>query len=69
MKFRLERKVSRLGWTRWVQPIERGYLMRCCDCGLVHEMNFRVKDGRAQFKARRKQALRARAEGTSERAE
>lgn len=26
----------------WVQPIKRGYKMRCCDCGLVHTMNFRV---------------------------
>lgn len=41
------------GWTEWVQPIRRGYKMRCCDCRLVHEMQFRVKDGRAQFRARR----------------
>lgn len=33
----------------WVQPIERGYKMACCDCGLVHTMNFRVVRGRAQF--------------------
>ena len=25
------------GWSDWVHPLP-GYLMRCCDCGLVHEM-------------------------------
>jgi hypothetical protein len=42
------------GFTVWIQPIERGYLMACCDCGLVHEMDFRVDRGRAQFRARRR---------------
>lgn len=35
----------------WVQPIRRGYRMRCCDCGLVHRMDFRVFRGRVQFRA------------------
>lgn len=26
----------------WVQPRRRGYYMKCCDCGLVHRMNFAV---------------------------
>lgn len=26
----------------WQQPIRRGYLMACCDCGLVHRLNFRL---------------------------
>lgn len=26
----------------WVQPVRRGYRMMCCDCGLVHRLNFRV---------------------------
>jgi hypothetical protein len=26
----------------WVQPIPRGYQMACCDCGLVHRLDFRV---------------------------
>jgi hypothetical protein len=34
----------------WVQPIEEGYKMACCDCGLVHTLDFRVEDGRAQFR-------------------
>lgn len=41
------------GWSRWVQPVKRGYLLSCCDCGLVHRMDFRIFRGRVQFKAQR----------------
>jgi hypothetical protein len=41
------------GWTEWVQPEPSGYRMRCCDCNLVHEMQFRICDGEVQFRARR----------------
>lgn len=34
----------------WVQPIEHGYKMACCSCGLVHRVDFQVVDGRAQFR-------------------
>jgi len=30
----------------WVQPVKRGYKMACCDCGLVHRINFRVIDSK-----------------------
>ena len=30
------------GWTEWQFPIHKGYLMQCCDCNLVHEVNFKV---------------------------
>jgi len=36
---------------QWVQPVRRGYLMSCCDCALVHRMDFRVVEGRVQLKA------------------
>lgn len=26
----------------WVQPTKHGYKWKCCDCGLVHIMDFRV---------------------------
>lgn len=26
----------------WIQPIRRGFLMECCDCGLIHKLNFRL---------------------------
>lgn len=30
------------GFSNWVCPKPVGYLMQCCDCGLVHEAEFRV---------------------------
>jgi hypothetical protein len=30
------------GWCEWVEPIMDGYRMTCCDCGLVHDMQFKV---------------------------
>lgn len=33
---------QRGGWSAWVEPIMKGYRMQCCDCGLVHEMQFKV---------------------------
>lgn len=38
----------------WIQPIRRAYRMECCDCGLVHLIDFRVRKGRAQLRAFRK---------------
>ncbi len=29
------------GWCDWIAPIP-GYRFMCCDCGLVHEMEFRI---------------------------
>jgi hypothetical protein len=30
------------GWSEWVDPKQDSYLMACCDCNLVHELQFRV---------------------------
>ena len=35
----------------WIQPVKKGYKLRCCDCGLVHKMDFRIKKRRVQFRA------------------
>jgi nitrate/TMAO reductase-like tetraheme cytochrome c subunit len=35
-------KPNAQGWTRWQQPNHEGYLLKCCDCGLVHELQFAV---------------------------
>lgn len=37
----------------WLRPKRRGYKMQCCDCGLVHRLDFRVRGGRAEFRAYR----------------
>lgn len=29
-------------WSEWVSPVQQGYLMQCCDCGLIHEIDFQV---------------------------
>lgn len=31
------------GWSDWIHP-QPGYLMECCDCGLVHRMRFSIED-------------------------
>lgn len=41
------------GWSDWIHPLP-GYRMACCDCGLVHDMQFRMDDlGQVNFRARR----------------
>lgn len=46
------------GWTEWIHPCVSTYRMVCCDCGLVHDMNFSL-DGKNQlvFRARRNTKL------------
>ncbi len=37
----------------WVQPIRTGYKLACCDCGLVHTVDFRIvgdKRKKVQFR-------------------
>lgn len=41
-KLRKEKDVGPRGFSRWINPAMSGYLMGCCDCGLVHEMQFRA---------------------------
>lgn len=35
----------------WVQPRKKGYKMMCCDCGLVHVLNFRIVGNKIKFQA------------------
>lgn len=41
MRFEVPRP-KKSGWTKWIQPTMQSYFMACCDCGLVHTMDFRV---------------------------
>ena len=47
---------------KWFAPINKGYRMACCDCGLVHIFDFRIKDGDIELRAfrdnRRSAAIR-----------
>lgn len=49
-KYPVERQGDN-GWSRWIAPIHKSYKMACCDCGLVHELQFRVvKEGSSDGK-------------------
>ena len=37
----------------WIRPVMKGYKMACCDCGLVHEFDFRIYHGKIQLRGRR----------------
>lgn len=39
----------------WTQPIENGYRMVCCDCGLAHLVDFRIEKGKVQLRAFREE--------------
>jgi hypothetical protein len=41
------------GWTDWHQPNHTDYKLACCDCGLIHKMQFRVVKGQVEFRASR----------------
>lgn len=44
-------------WSEWVYPNRKRYKFACCDCGLVHDMQFdlikRGEGNRIIFRARR----------------
>lgn len=45
--------VEKDGWSDWIEP-KPGYRMQCCDCGLVHRMEFDVgENGKPIFRAGR----------------
>jgi hypothetical protein len=35
----------------WVRPTRKGYRIVCCDCGLVHRLNFRLRSRHIEFQA------------------
>ena len=44
------------GWSDWIRPLPN-YRLACCDCGLVHKMDFQIvgrgKSAKVVFRARR----------------
>lgn len=54
-KMRIERMTEgKNGWTYWINPICKPvYRMVCCDCGLSHDMQFKIKQGKIIFRAKR----------------
>lgn len=44
---------AKTGWTDFIRPVKRGYLVRCCQCSLVHELQFKATADGVIFRARR----------------
>lgn len=52
-RFSRPRPKGKRGFCGWQQPKMSKYMLMCCDCGLVHEFQFRIVGKRVQFRARR----------------
>jgi hypothetical protein len=39
----VSRRYTRVRDGQWVHPKRRGYKLMCCDCGLVHRVNFKIE--------------------------
>ena len=52
MKYRVEIETED-GWTDWIKPVGMAHKIACCDCGLIHVIEFRVVKGKVQFRASR----------------
>jgi hypothetical protein len=37
----------------WIRPKRRKFREMCCDCGLTHDLDFRIVDGEIEFRATR----------------
>jgi hypothetical protein len=49
-----ERVVYRvISYGEWTRPRMRNFREQCCDCGLIHRLDFRIADGRIEFRTRR----------------
>jgi hypothetical protein len=49
-----ERIVYRIiGYGEWTRPRMRNFREQCCDCGLIHRLDFRLVGGRIEFRTRR----------------
>ena len=50
-----------VGYGEWIRPRMRNFREQCCDCGLIHRLDFRIVDdgkGEPQGRARRSSRLR-----------
>lgn len=46
-------ETNQMSHNEWCQPVRKGYSLACCDCDLVHLLDFRIHKGHIQFRARR----------------
>ncbi len=38
------KKIKEVKDGEWVQPVSHSYLLQCCDCDLIHKLDFAVID-------------------------
>jgi hypothetical protein len=42
-----------IAYGEWTRPRMQNFREQCCDCGLIHRLDFRIVDGRLEFRTRR----------------
>ena len=42
-----------ISYGEWTRPRMKDFREQCCDCGLIHRLDFRIADGRIEFRTRR----------------
>jgi hypothetical protein len=42
-----------ISYGEWTRPRMRNFREQCCDCGLIHRLDFRIVDGGIEFRTRR----------------
>jgi hypothetical protein len=42
-----------ISYGEWTRPRMKDFREQCCDCGLIHRLDFRIVDGRIEFRTRR----------------
>ena len=35
----------------WIRPTRKNYFIKCCDCGLEHKIDLRIKNKHIEFRA------------------
>jgi hypothetical protein len=40
-----------IGYGEWIRPRMRDFREQCCDCGLIHRLDFRIVDDRKGVRA------------------
>lgn len=46
-------KYYQVQYGEWIRPTKRGFREQCCDCSLIHVLDFRIVDGAIEFRTRR----------------
>jgi hypothetical protein len=46
-------KYEVIAYGAWTRPRKRNFREQCCDCGLIHRLDFRIVEGAIEFRTRR----------------